>query len=157
MTATPLFKKLNFKNHEQILVLDSPTEFEPELHTIKNFTVLETDIETIGEIEFVLAFVKDLDAINVLTPKINEKLKGDGLVWFAYPKKTSKKYTSEISRDSGWEILGKYGFEGVRQVAIDTDWSALRFRKVEFIKTMKRKTNFAMTKEGKQKTQNTNH
>ncbi|MEO1547480.1 MAG: hypothetical protein AAFU74_12095 [Bacteroidota bacterium] len=154
MTVTPLFKKLNFKNHEQILVLNPPTEFEQELYAIKNFAVVETDIENIDEIEFVLAFVKDPNAINVLSSKIDEKLKGDGLVWFAYPKKTSKKHTSEISRDTGWEILGKYGFEGVRQVAIDTDWSALRFRKVEYIKTMKRKTSFAMTKKGKQKTQN---
>jgi hypothetical protein len=34
-------------------------------------------------------------------------------------------------------------------VAIDEDWSALRFRKVAFIKTMTR--SFAMTEEGKEK------
>ncbi|MEL6974043.1 MAG: hypothetical protein AAGL29_01460 [Bacteroidota bacterium] len=157
MTVTPLFKKLNFKDHKQILVVDPPEEFEQELHTIKNFAVVETDIENIGEIEFVLAFVKELNDISTLTPQIDEKLEGDGLVWFAYPKKTSKKYTSEINRDNGWQTLGEYGFEGVRQVAIDTDWSALRFRKVEFIKTMKRRTDFAMTEKGKEKTQNVRH
>ena len=93
MTATPLFKKLNFKNHEQILVLDSPTEFEPELHTIKNFTVLETDIETIGEIEFVLSFVIVLDAIIVVYSYIDEKLIFYGLVLFFFPKKSFKNYT----------------------------------------------------------------
>mgnify|MGYP005835701873 CR=1 FL=1 len=39
--------------------------------------------------------------------------------------------------------------EPVRQVAIDEDWSALRFRRVEYIKTMTR--SFAMTLEGKAK------
>ncbi|MFD1294975.1 hypothetical protein ACFQ5N_14115 [Lutibacter holmesii] len=73
------------------------------------------------------------------------------------PKKTSKNYQSEINRDNGWTLLGELGFEGVRQVAIDNDWSALRFRKVEFIKKMNRKTSAAMTEKGKQKTRLTNH
>lgn len=65
-----------------------------------------------------------------------------------YPKGTSKKYKSEINRDNGWEILAKSGFESVRQIAIDEDWSAMRFRKVEFIKIMKRRTDFAKTPQG---------
>ena len=36
--------------------------------------------------------------------------------------------------DSGWPVLGAAGFEPVRMVAIDADWSALRFRRVEHIK-----------------------
>jgi hypothetical protein len=35
-------------------------------------------------------------------------------------------------------VLGDAGFEPVRQVAIDEDWSALRFRRVEYIKSMTR-------------------
>ncbi len=46
-------------------------------------------------------------------------------------------------------MLGKLGFEGVRQVAIDEDWSALRFRRVEFIKTMSRDKKRAMSELGK--------
>jgi len=54
-------------------------------------------------------------------------------------------------RDSGWNVLGAAGFEGVRMVAIDEDWSALRFRRAEFIKTMKRDSKYAMSKAGKKK------
>jgi hypothetical protein len=71
------------------------------------------------------------------------------VVWFAYPKGTSKKYKSEINRDNGWQILGELGFEGVRGVAIDEDWSALRFRRVEFIKAMNRDKKRAMITQGK--------
>jgi len=46
-----------------------------------------------------------------------------------------KKYTCDISRDNGWQALGELGFEGVRMVAIDEDWSAVRFRRAEYIKT----------------------
>ena len=76
-------------------------------------------------------------------------MKGDGLIWFAYPKGTSKKYKCEFNRDSGWAELGKHGFEPVRLVAIDEDWSALRFRNAENIKTMTR--SFAIKKTGKKK------
>ena len=34
--------------------------------------------------------------------------------------------------------MGEAGFEPVRMVAIDEDWSALRFRRAEFIKNMTR-------------------
>ena len=53
----------------------------------------------------------------------------------AYPKGTSKRYTCEFHRDNGWAALEAAGFEGVRMVAIDEDWSALRFRRKEFVKS----------------------
>jgi hypothetical protein len=37
-------------------------------------------------------------------------------------------------------------------VAIDEDWSALRFRKVEFIKTITRRESYALTTEAKKRT-----
>jgi hypothetical protein len=73
------------------------------------------------------------------------------VVWFAYPKGTSKRYACEINRDTGWAALGQAGFEPVRMVAIDEDWSAVRFRRAEFIKTMTRDRKWAMSKEGKEK------
>jgi hypothetical protein len=49
-------------------------------------------------------------------------------------------------------MLGKLGFEAVRQVAINEDWSALCFRRVEFIKTMSRDQKRAISAEGKSST-----
>lgn len=152
MTVTPLFKKLNFKQHKEILVINHPTEFEAELAAMKDCTIIKTDLKSITEIEFVLTFVKTQTEIDAITPLIDKKLKGDGIVWFAYPKGTSKKYKAEINRDKGWDLLGKSGFEAVRQVAVNDDWSAVRFRKVAFIKTMNRSTGFAMTEEGRAQT-----
>lgn len=74
---------------------------------------------------------------------------GDAVIWFCYPKGTSKKYKCEFNRDNGWAKLGERDWEPVRMVAIDEDWSALRFRKTDFIKTMTRST--AISKEGKKR------
>jgi hypothetical protein len=58
----------------------------------------------------------------------------DGVIWFCYPKKTSNKYNSAIDRDNGWKTVNDAGFQGVRMVAVDKDWSALRFRNIKFIR-----------------------
>jgi hypothetical protein len=60
---------------------------------------------------------------------------GDAVIWFAYPKGTSKRYTCEFNRDTGWSVIRGLGFESVRQVAIDEDWSALRFRRQKYVKS----------------------
>jgi hypothetical protein len=85
-----------------------------------------------------LALVTTQKEIDALAKAIARKASGDAIVWFAYPKGSSKQYACEFNRDSGWTATGAAGFEPVRMVAIDEDWSALRFRRAEFIKTMTR-------------------
>lgn len=147
MATSPLFTKLNLKNQSDILVLHSPSSFEGELAKLENVKVLHT-MKEIKEVGFVLAFVTKQNEVEAISKAVAKKSKGDTVLWFAYPKGTSKKYTCEFNRDTGWSVLGELGFEPVRQVAIDEDWSALRFRRVEFVKTMKRDERLALTKQG---------
>ena len=142
------FEKLNLKNHPAILVLDPPASFEPELAALPAVTILRT-LHPLDAIDFYLAFVTTQQQVDTLAKAITSRTKGDAVVWFAYPKATSKRYKSEINRDTGWQALGQAGFEPVRAVAIDEDWSALRFRRVEFIKTMTRANEHRMTAQGK--------
>ena len=58
----------------------------------------------------------------------------------------------EFDRDSGWEVLGQAGFEPVRMIAIDADWSALRFRRVEYILSLTRDPARAGSPAGKLRT-----
>src|SRR5579862_6780623 len=131
------FEKLNLKDLPQIVVLNAPQSFEPELKSLRGVTVAR-NLAAADAVEFSLAFVTKQSEVDSVAKLVAKKAKGDAVVWFAYPKGTSKKYRSEIKRDSGWQVMGNYGFEPVRMVAIDEDWSALRFRRVEFIKNMTR-------------------
>jgi hypothetical protein len=128
-----IFDKLNLKSLTKILVLNAPQSFEPELAALHGITIL-CSLRGLGKIEFSLAFVTRQKEVDQLAGSIVRIAKGDPVVWFAYPKGTSKKYQSEINRDSGWQALKQAGFDTVRMVAIDEDWSALRFRRAEFIK-----------------------
>lgn len=145
---TPLFNKLNLKGQREIVVLGAPESFEPELDALQGVTV-HRDAAGLERVDFALAFVTTGAQLQAAADAILAKAQGDAVVWFAYPKGTSRRYKSEINRDSGWAPLGAAGFEGVRQVAIDEDWSALRFRRVEHIKTMKRDASRAATEQGK--------
>jgi hypothetical protein len=80
-----------------------------------------------------LSFVTQIAELHRLSRKLSAKAAGDAILWFAHPKGTSTKYSCDFNRDDGWEVLRQAGFDSVRQVAIDDDWSALRFRRVEFI------------------------
>lgn len=142
------FDKLNLKNQTQIVVVNAPESFEPELSALRGIAVMRNP-QDLDEIGFALAFVTQQREVDTLAKTIAKRAKGDAVVWFAYPKGSSKKYKCEVNRDSGWQILGKSGFEPVRMVAIDEDWSALRFRRVEFIKTMTRAKEHRMTTQGK--------
>jgi hypothetical protein len=140
----PTFAKLNLKDQAEIVILNAPASFEPELKSLKGVTVRRNAKG--GDIDFSLAFVMTQKDVDTLGPQVAKKAKGDAIVWFAYPKGSSKKYKSQINRDNGWAVMGKAGFEPVRMVAIDEDWSALRFRRVEFIKTMNRPDEVRLTK-----------
>ncbi len=94
---------------------------------------IHRDLESVAEADFWLAFVMRKSEVDKLAPQVARRAKGDAIVWFAYPKGTSKKYTCDFNRDTGWDVLKKAGFDTVRAVAIDADWTALRFRRVEFI------------------------
>jgi len=147
----PLFKKLNYKDQPAILVLGHPDSFKPILDEMRPHASIITEMGQDKSIQFAIAFVKTQQEVNATVTSIAPLLEGDAILWMCYPKGTSKRYTCDFNRDTGWDIFGEYGMEGVRQVAIDEDWSALRFRKVAFIKTMTRKFK-ALSQEGKSKT-----
>jgi hypothetical protein len=143
-----IFSKLNLKEQDKILVVNAPASFEAALAALENITIQRAVDET-DRIDFALAFVTKQDEVNTLANAMRAKVNGDVVLWFAYPKGTSKKYKCEFNRDNGWAALGQAGFEPVRMVAIDEDWSALRFRRAEYIKTMTRSKLGAISEQGK--------
>ena len=128
-----LFEKLQLKDVQEILVLQAPESFEKELSRLPVLTI-NRHIESVSEVRFSLAFVTRQSEVDALVPKIAARAKGDAVVWFAYPKGTSKKYKCDFNRDTGWDVLKAAGFDTGRSIAIDEDWTGLRFRRTEFIK-----------------------
>jgi hypothetical protein len=131
-----LLKKLNYKGQDRIALINSGESFsilvEKELENV----LIDKEIDPRYPYDFIIIFVKSVSEVESLSPIAIHNLLADGMLWFCYPKKTSKKYTSDLSRDHGWKSLNDSGLHGIRLVAIDEDWSALRFRNAKFIKSI---------------------
>ncbi|MBD1397276.1 YdeI/OmpD-associated family protein [Pontibacter sp. JH31] len=123
-----LSKKLQLKPGYHILALNAPQNFAETLQA-EGCHVTETSSmpESGTTYDAVQLFVKDSGELNEYIPLVVMALKTDGLLWIAYPKKSSQ-VKSDLTRDKGWEVVFELGYEGVRQVAIDETWSSLRFR-----------------------------
>jgi hypothetical protein len=128
-----LFKKLNLTHEKEIVLHDAPESFQTEVKTLKEVGIVRKIGPTL-RFSFALVFVARRAAVDQLSKTLAAAAIGDAVLWFAYPKGTSKRYQCDFNRDNGWDVIRKAGWDTVRQVAIDEDWSALRFRRQEFIK-----------------------
>jgi hypothetical protein len=131
---TSIFNKLNLKAQTEIVLFNVPASFEPELAQLKSIKVIRNPKKP-APVQFALAFAQQQSELDRLSKLLAAHLAGDAVLWFAYPKGTSKRLTCEFNRDTGWQVIRDAGFDTVRQVAIDEDWSALRFRRLEYIKS----------------------
>jgi hypothetical protein len=144
-----VLKKLNFKDQGQsVLIVNAPkaydnviAAFEGEVHQQAKQVMYD----------FVQVFGTSNQELQSAAKNAVTHVKDDGLFWLCYPKKSSKAYKgSDCSRETVTGMLSEEGYEPVRQIAIDDDWSALRFKKPEKINKMVR--TFAVTDVGKKRT-----
>lgn len=111
--------KLGFKPGKRAWMLDSPEK----LREIIGFPAQRPD----GDIDLLLGFAVDVAALGSLADRILPIYKRGGAFWVAHPKKSGS-IKSDLSRDAGWDRLTREGLIPVTQIALDDDWSALRFR-----------------------------
>ncbi|MCX6326725.1 MAG: hypothetical protein NT144_08785 [Bacteroidia bacterium] len=130
-----LLEKLNYKGQERIAVINAEDSFNISLSNELRDVMIDKTIDPRFPYNFIIIFVKSVSEVEFHTPTALHNLMADGVLWFCYPKKTSKKYSSDVDRDHGWKALNDSGLQGIRMVAIDDDWSAMRFRNVKFIKS----------------------
>jgi hypothetical protein len=130
-TMSEIFRKLNLSTQQAIAVLHAPPSFEPELAQLPTLHLHRT---LPAEIPFALAFVTRQAEVDALSPRLDAAIPSDGILWLAYPKTSSKKLKCDFNRDTGWAALKSLGWDTVRAISIDADWTALRFRRNQFIK-----------------------
>lgn len=145
----PLLRKLNLGDGSEIAALGAPEGMGPILERFAQDAAVTTELAPGAT--FVIAFVRTAADIARRAEEVAAATEGDATVWMAYPKKSSPLHGPEVSRDASWGPMGAAGFEPVRQVAIDGDWSAVRFRRVEFIERLTRDPSRAMTREGRRR------
>lgn len=131
----PVFKKLGLSRQNPIAIVNAPEEYIGVMKDIE--AEIHTTIE--DQYQFIQIFAQNRAQAREVAGRAVEALDGDGYLWFCYPKGTSKKYRSDINRNNTWDIFAPFDFQAVNQISLDEDWCAIRFRSVDYIKTMIRK------------------
>lgn len=134
-----LVEKLNYKGQERIALINADDSFTSTIAKDLPNVIIDREIDQRYPYGFIIVFVKSNLDVNRITCIVLHNLIADGVLWFCYPKKSSKKYKPDLDRDHGWNILNNSGFHGIRIVSIDDNWSALRFRNAKFIKSTRDK------------------
>lgn len=132
-----ILKKLKYGEQARIAVLNAPEEFRGRITGLLPGVQIDSEINARYLYDFMIAFTPGSAEVDKYGPACIHNLSEDGKLWMVYPKGTSRRYKTNINRDRGWETVTGTGFRLVSQVAIDEDWSALRFRNVKFVKSGK--------------------
>ena len=125
-----VLKKLNFKSGK-LWIIGLPTELKPLIAEWEKDAQIIKVAQPEGAQAFGLVFLEDETQARSLGFAAAPSIAPGGVLWFAYPKRTSKRYKSNLTRNKLWEIFKGIGLQAVRQVAIDMDWSALRFKRAD--------------------------
>ena len=111
-----LAKKLNLKPGAELRVLGKPKDVE----------LGDVAVTTSAKAEGVLVFVKRVAELDAKCAPVVAAAREDRIAWVAYPK--AGQLGTDLNRDVLWKNLVKHKIQGVRQIALDSVWSAMRFR-----------------------------
>jgi len=123
-------KKLRLDADKRMLLVNAPETFEGTLGVDLSALNLQSGFKE--GLDFVLIFAHYQRQILEVMPQVQQSLVEDGLLWLAYPKKSSK-VESDLSRDVFWDLVTEYGYRPVTQISIDEIWSGLRFRPAHLV------------------------
>ena len=123
-SGTPLPKKLGIKEQSRIAFVNAPKDFQSYLGP------LPPSVEVVNRIakplDLVLLFVTSERALTKDFAKLAEKLTTNGMIWIAWPKKSSG-----VATDLSFERVQRIGLDAglvdVKICAIDETWSGLKF------------------------------
>ncbi|MDI6901643.1 MAG: hypothetical protein QMC79_08140 [Anaerosomatales bacterium] len=127
-----VLKKLRYAGQDPALVLDAPDELRSLIDAVAA-SGARVDTSAAGAYAWAIAFARDLDAARRIAATAPDLVEGDGIFWLVYPKKSSKRYTTDINRDTAWPLFDDTPLRFVANVAIDDDWSAIRLRRREHV------------------------
>ncbi len=129
---SPLAKKLLIKAAHQVLIINSPAEYSALLEPLPPDAVLFFEPEN-GTYDQVHLFVKDRAELVKELKWVHTHLSIGSTFWIMYPKKSSG-IKSDLDMMQSWDEPAKYGLDGVASAAVNSTWTAIRFRPKDQVK-----------------------
>jgi len=123
-SGTPLVKKLGIKEGARVAFVNAPEDFQATLGE------LPADVKlmkaTTKSVDLILFFVISERILAREFSKLAQRLTTNGMIWIAWPKKSSG-----VKTDLTFERVQRIGLDSglvdVKICAIDETWSGLKF------------------------------
>ena len=123
-SATPLWKKLGYKNNLRAYLDDPPPNYLKLLELPPGMRV-RWSVKPMPDLSLVHLFASNS---RVLRTKLNfhrKQIAPEGVVWVSWPKRSSG-VPSDVSEDYIREIALPLGLVDVKVCAVDETWSGLK-------------------------------
>lgn len=123
-SATPLIKKLGIKEGSRVALVNSPKGFQKELGPLPAKAKLMSSTSTF--LDVILFFASSAVELRKNFNVLAENLSANGMLWVAWPKKSSGVVT-----DLAFENVQRTGLDAglvdVKICAVNDVWSGLKF------------------------------
>jgi hypothetical protein len=123
-SSTPLAKKLGIKEGSRIGLVNAPRGFRSELGELPEN--VEFVARLTNSLDIILFFVSTQRELARDFSKLAKKLVSNGMIWIAWPKKSSG-VTTDLAFESVQRIGLEAGLVDVKICAVDDTWSGLKF------------------------------
>ena len=123
-SGTPLAKKLGIKEGSRIALVNAPKDFRSALGELPDN--VEFVSRPTKSLDMILFFVMSERVLARDFAKLSEKLVTNGMIWIAWPKKSSG-VTTDLTEQRVQRIGLDAGLVDVKICAIDETWSGLKF------------------------------
>lgn len=123
-SGTPLAKKIGIKEGSRVALVNAPKDFQFEPKELPdNVEFLKA---TTTSLDIILYFVTIERTLAKDFSKLAAKLTANGMIWIAWPKKSSGVAT-DLTFDRVQRIGLDAGLVDIKICAVDDTWSGLKF------------------------------
>jgi hypothetical protein len=123
-SGTPLSKKLGIKENFKLAILNQPDGFMAELVDLPEGVELDSKGRT--KMNMILCFVDSATKLKRLFPRMATQIVPNGMIWIAWPKKSSG-----VETDLSFDVVQRTGLDAglvdTKICAINDTWSGLKF------------------------------
>ena len=123
-SGTPLPKKLGIKENQRVALINEPVGFREQLGSLPASVHIVKRLSS--PLDLVLLFVDQEKALAKRFRELVRQLSPNGMIWVAWPKKSSG-VSTDLIFDRVQRIGLNCGLVDVKICAIDDVWSGLKF------------------------------
>ena len=123
-SGTPLAKKIGIKEGSRVALVNAPKDFQFQPNELPEN--VEFAKPAAKSLDIILFFITTERALAKEFSKLAARLTANGMIWIAWPKKSSGVAT-DLSFDRVQRIGLDAGLVDVKICAVDETWSGLKF------------------------------